>query len=465
MMIRKLFFAFLMMACLGACNDDDDSRFGVPTEFRDIKFKPIPGGAVMRYYLPDQKDIFGVQVRYTDAWGEKQVKNATYLSDSLVLDGFTEAQAAVPAQVTFFNRDMEESEPMEVTFSTEKSATVAVFDELVVNPYWGGFNVIYDAPYMVNGMIHVFYIGTNPLKHEPDSILVSSIPISEGGDTLNFVLQQSMDFVDVVVRTDSYSGKFVKQRIIEKLPCLSMDTLRGIDFDLQFTGTIVENEEYQFGMQYLSDGDKQGVNYWTNLRNGDAEKYSTFMAGPEAFWDAEEPEQNRFIVDLREPKVPAAINLYAFLYYKGKYAYHWIDDPYLVELWDGSYASLLPSKVTIYGTNEDPKTVSLSSCTLLHDVNSGKEFTESWAHFTDEYCSENINIWGYSGSWKNKTKKEIEAADPVVLHILCNYSGEKYRYLIMIVEDSFIGRWGSAKNIRQYITINELEVCVKEENK
>ena len=66
-----------MMACLGACNDDDDSRFGVPTEFRDIKFKPIPGGAVMRYYLPDQKDIFGVQVRYTDAWGEKQVKNAT----------------------------------------------------------------------------------------------------------------------------------------------------------------------------------------------------------------------------------------------------------------------------------------------------------------------------------------------------------------------------------------------------
>lgn len=189
-MIRNLLFAILAVSCLAACNDDDELRFEVPTEFREIKFEPIPGGAVMRYYLPDDKDIFGVQVRYTDAWGEPQMKNGTYLSDSLLLDGFTDAQSAVPAQITFFNRDMAESEPIELTFSTEKSATVAVFDELTVNAYWGGFNVTYDAPYLATGMIHVFYIGTNPLIHEPDSILLSSVPISEGGDTLNFVLQQ-----------------------------------------------------------------------------------------------------------------------------------------------------------------------------------------------------------------------------------------------------------------------------------
>lgn len=243
-----------------------------------------------------------------------------------------------------------------------------------------------------------------------------------------------------------------------------MDTLGTSDFDFQFTGTIVENEEFQFGKQYLLDGDKHGIRYLRNRRNGEAFKYSTFMAGPDAFWHAENPEFNRFIVDLGEPKVPAAINLYAFLYYRTEYPHYATDPAYLVELWDGSYASRLPSKVKIYGTNENPETVSLSSCALLHSENSGKDFTESWAVYTDEYCNANLDRWGYSDSWYNKTEKEIAAADPVVLHMLCNYSGEKYRYLIMIVEDTFSGGNSLGANIREYITINEMEVCVKAEN-
>ena len=191
--------------------------FDVATEFQDLEFKPVPGGAVMSYTLPKNLDIFGVRVRYTDAWGGQQMRDGSYLADTLLLDGFTEAQSGVPAQVCFFDHNMMESAPMDVTFATEKSATVAVFDNLAVNPFWGGFNVTYTAPEEVNGIIHVFYIGTNPLTHEPDSILLTSVPITEGGDTLNFVPQQGMDSYDVVVRTDDYKGKRIKQAVFAGL--------------------------------------------------------------------------------------------------------------------------------------------------------------------------------------------------------------------------------------------------------
>lgn len=462
-MIKRILLAILAVSYLGACDNNEDIRFEVPTEFREIKFEPIPGGALMRYYLPNEKDIYGVQVRYVNAWGEEIVKNGTYLSDSLVLDGFTEEQMAVPAQLTFINRDMVESEPLNVTFATEKSATVAVFDSLKVNAYWGGFNVIYDAPYLATGMIHIFYIGINPMTHESDSILLTSIPITEGGDTLNFVLQQQMDSVDVVIRTDSYSGKFVKQRVVEGLPCLTMDTLPATDFNFQFTGNIIENEEFEFGQKYLLDGKKNGINYYTNRKNGDVYKYATFMAGPNAVWHNDSPEENRFIVDLGKPQVPAAVNLYAYLYYKTDYPFRSTDPPFLAEVWDGNYPSRLPSKISLYGTNENPQTVSLNSCVKLYSLNAGEKINESWAALTDFSYTNNIDIWGWTDSWITRSKEEIEMADPVVLNMLCNYTGEKFRYLIFVIEATFEGGRTMGANIREYITIDELEVCVKAE--
>ena len=59
----------------------------------------------------------------------------------------------------------------------------------------------------------------------------------------------------------------------------------------------------------------------------------------------------------------------------------------------------------------------------------------------------------------------FDDADPIVLNLLCNYTGTAYRYLIFVVEDTYdSNRWGGAEeNILEYITFDELEVCVKAE--
>lgn len=448
-----------MFTCFIACNNGDEVGFSIPVEFRkDLNFRAIPGGAIMEYYLPDNSDIFGVQVVYSDVRGNKVTKFGSYLSDTLALTGFNEARKNVPALISFLNNEMIESSPIEVTFDTEDSAPIAFFDSLNVTPFWGGFSVSYVTPETVNGMVHIFYIGTNPLTNQPDSIWMMSTPIIEGGDTLNFQIQQKQETTAVVVRTEDYQGYRVKQEIRE-VPCLVMDTLNSSDFDFRFTGEVVENNEYQFGTKYLFDNDEKGMAFRKNRQNNNPYKYSTFLAGPNAFGE-------RFIIDLRESQIPAAVKLYAFVNFQTTWPYegsYWEDYPaFLIQVWDESYAAKLPCKIKLYGTNDNPETVDLASCALLFNLDDDPSRTtwkKSWAKNTDDIHSQGEGLW-------SKTDAEIEAVDPVCLDMLCNYSGNSYRYLIFVVEDTYDGELYNAsyeKNRYEYITFSELKVCVKAE--
>lgn len=460
----------LLFTCVFfACKDDDGGDFNVPVEFRKVEFRPIPGGAVMKYYVKNS-DVYGVRVRYRDAWGELCTREGTYLGDSLLLTGFTEARRDVPAQVSFFNRSLVESEAIDMTFDTENSATVALFDSLHVQEYWGGFSVTYTAPEVVSGMVHVFYLGTNPLTGLSDSILVSSTPIKEGGDTLNFQMSQVMDKTDVVVRTDDFSGKRVKLEVYKDLPCLSMDTLKfGEDFRFEFGGNTVISSEYGLGVDYLFDGDKLGVEFRRNRQAGNNYKYNTFVAGPNAFYDKATGDRNRFIVDLGSERVPAAVSVYAFLNYHTNWP---INSPHmsvtfpdlLADIWHGYYQSRLPAKAKLYGTNDDPKTVDLSSCTLLSELDDEPtNFSNSWATRTDSWEGK-----GWNEDWLQGDENELLAADPVVMRMLCNYeAGRKFRYLILVVTDTYGVRnaidFEVEQNTREYVSFNEMEVCVKAE--
>ena len=97
-MTQKILFFLLILVAFVACKDDDENCFDVPVEFRKISFDPVPGGAVMRYKLPDNMNIFGVRARYKDAYGRQLVKEGTYLTDTLLLNGFAEARTNEPVQ-------------------------------------------------------------------------------------------------------------------------------------------------------------------------------------------------------------------------------------------------------------------------------------------------------------------------------------------------------------------------------
>jgi len=424
----------------------------------------------MKYYVKNS-EVYGVRVRYRDAWDELRTREGSYLGDSLLLTGFTEAQQSVPAQISFFDRSMVESETIDATFDTENSATVALFDSLKVQEFWGGFSVTYTAPEIVSGMVHVFYLGTNPQTGKLDSILMSSTPIKEGGDTLNFEMSQVMETTDVIVRTDDFDGKRVKLQVYENLPCLSMDSLKyEEDFRFEFGGTTVTNSEYGLGLEYLFDGDKNGIGYRRNKLAGNKYIYNTYVVGPNAFYDKESGNNNRFILDLQQDRVPAAVYIYAFLNYQTSWPRSGSDvavayPDLLADIWNGYYLAHLPAKAKLYGTNDDPRTVDLSSCVLLSELDEDPESyaeDDAWIGRTDSYTYTS----GWREDWTQGDEKDAVAADPGGLRMLCNYeAGRKFRYLILVVTDTYnVPNWYEPdKNAREYITFNELEVYIKAE--
>lgn len=472
-MIRKIWYLLWILAGCVACNDDGNAGFGVPVEFRKISFDPVPGGAVMRYRLPDDLNIFGVRARYNDAYGRQLVKEGTYLTDTLLLNGFTEARTDQPVQLTFLNSNLEESEPVEMTFNTQAAATVTLFDNLVVNSFWGGFSVAYTSPKTVEGTVHIFYIGTNPATQELDSILVGSYPIMEGGDTLNFVLKQVVPQLDVVIRTDDFDGNRVKTKVYTGIPALVMEMLPPEQFDFSFTGEIVENKDRAVGLEYLFNGRKKGADYRGFYMTGDKgsdgyRKYGTFVAGPNAFG-------KRFIFDFRTPKVPAVLNADAFLYHG--YYYPVVPgvvfpgdefDKFGAEIWSSCYTSRLPCQLKVYGTNEDPWTVDLGKCTLLYSLDDSPLFdnfyANAWCRFSDYY----YGPVDRDNAFKDKSDADFEAADPITLEMKCNYTGEAFRYVFFEVYDTYTStRWddqyptGYEENAREYITFDEIEVFVQ----
>ena len=106
----------------------------------------------------------------------------------------------------------------------------------------------------------------------------------------------------------------------------------------------------------------------------------------------------------------------------------------------------------------------MSTCALLYSLDESNLYqdwrTKSWCKATDNY-----NNYDHT-SYRNATDAEFDAAEPVVLRMICNYSGESYRYLILVVEDTYnSSRWNedTEENPTGYVTFDEIEVLVKAE--
>lgn len=466
----RLFLWLFLLGALASCEDDDKIGFDVPVEFRKVSFEAVPGGAMMRYRLPDNMDIFGVRARYNDAYGRQLVKEATYLTNTLLLNGFTEAKTNVPVSLTFFNEKLEESAPFEMTFDTQDAATVALFDNLTVNPFWGGFNVTYTSPKTVEGTVHIFYVGINPYTQREDNILVGSFPILEGGDTLNFELKQALDELNVVVRTDDFEGNTVKTQIYKGIEAMGMKQLQPDEFKFIYAKDLeIEDEPHQIGKKYLFDGQKKGANYRANYKNGNRFIYGTWIAGPSVFGE-------RFIIDFGTPKIPAMLRGDVFLYHG--YEYPTGNNPYdekdnfVIQVFGGSYTSRLPNKIKVYGTNAaDPQTVSLEECTKLFELDDDplwpNLYNKAWCRHSDNPR----NSIPAQDAFRNKEDSDFNMAEPISLDMKCNYLNEAFRYVFFVVEHTYYSnRWNRDDyndNPKEYITFDELEVFVKleQENK
>lgn len=446
-MMQRILFLFLTIGVLAACSEDTNHVFDVMMPKGNIRFEPVPGGAVMFYNLPAEENVFGIRLRYRDCRGVETLKVGSYVGDSLVIDGFNEATKNVPARVSLVDCNNNESRSLDVTFDTEESSTYAFFHGVEVLPDWEGFQVRYGNSRQASGMIHVMYAGTNPLTQQPDTILLKSFPLTLNGDTLRFVLQQQREKNTVIIRTEDFRGYRVGQRVWENVDAYFTEKLDLTEDNfIDKERCSVENENEKVGVEYLFDGDTKGEK---RLIAGRTPWFYCFMAGPLI-------HEKSLIFDMKTERVPARVRLYGPL----KSVVGW---PLVSTLYTSSYTwfkgvfdDKLPCAVTVYGGN---------------DVN-GENWVKIGSYAQDAGTAPE-NRWSTAcGRWSGdeiQEEKDMSEADPAYLEVQfpCTQGMEKYRYIKLVIDELFKYVLSSGLvvdyNPNEYVALSEFEIYVKKD--
>ena len=459
--MKKLIYLFLLILAVSSCKDEE-TTFQPTVGTEAFSFKPTAGGAVMHYQFPVDNDLMGLNIRYKDYAGKEIVRTGSAQCDSLVIEGFNQAQQNVQAEVRFVKRNGEESSPIPVSFSTEDSAPYAFFDKVKVLSGWNGFSVVTNnRPSNSRGLAHIYYLGTDPLSGQPDTILLNTLNITEGCDTLNFQLKQKSDLNTIIIRTEDYRGYMVREEKWENVASYNTARLAPQKFDF-YCEKGIEDETRKLGVRYLFDGELKGIGYFQNIADYDksaaADMYDFFMAGPDAFGEP-------MYIDMHENKITAEVRLYTPLYLR----YDWSNkdsNPYCMLFRNGYYVDKLPCDVDVYAAKDDHGSPSNWNA---------KKWMKVASYSQDPNISTSLRWNAAATGWRNKLNSaaEVEKADSVFmsLKLLCDGQEDGYRYLKIVVNKTYndidngsAWLYGTSMNSAKYFLIQEMEVWTKKED-
>lgn len=436
--MRKIIYLLLVTLAFFACQDNDSS-FPANMTSDSFSFRPIAGGAVMHYKLPAEKDIVSINIRYKDAQGKDMFRTGSVHADSLTLVGFDEATQNVPAFITLSKSNLKESEPIEVSFDTYDSGPVSFFNSVEVKPAWNGFIVEYEIPAYVTGMAHVFYLGTDPMTNEPDTILINSFNLRQGKETLAFSPKQVFEEYDVVIRTEDFRGYMVKEEIWKNIASYNTDLLDPKEFDFYDRGFSNEAEKNKIGKKYLFDGDTKGETW---KAKEPANTHFTFLAGPDAIGEP-------MYIDMRTPLMTASMRFYCMLHIGQSMRNNdWGN------VFNHRYYIVLPCSISVFAANDDAagadnwesKTwVKLGEYSQSPDAENSARWCRS--------CNNNL-----AGEYFLSTLDDVLKAKPNYLQVDFPPEGQEqgYRYLKFIVNDTYNDSY--YVNSRNYFSIHELEI-------
>lgn len=467
--MKKITYIFLSLAVLfmSACSSDKE-LLHVTLADNALVFTPAAGGAVLHYALPDDPDIVGIHVRYTDCYGQPILRTGSSLSDSLKLIGFNEAQHDIPCEVTLQLRTGGETAPVEKSFNTLDSDPIEFINSMKVESGWNGFSINYDAPEDVKGLYHVFYLGENPYTHKPDTILLVTKAIVAGGDTVLYQPQQLKDKNTIVVKVEDYRGHIVKQRSwnVESMQSAKHDGLK-----ISYANSL-EDENEKVGIQYLTDGDTNG---WRWFESSDDHKFYTFISKLRGVGKDSAP----MYVDIGEVTPVAEIRLYAYLFKGngrgtcgegvpcfGSTYCNFVETNIVGQELNGCYYNRLPCNVDVYGCRE----ASASSDFEHMKWEKIGKFEE------DPYLPQNYtalkSMWfygcndtrGYTSS--NPDADAVKKLTPKyeAIKIMAAGQGDGFRYIKLVFNDCYRYSYEYANGTNtsmRVLTFNELEVYTK----
>lgn len=450
--MRKILLISIAVFTILSCKHED-SEFEVNMPLEGISFKPIHGGAVMYYNIPDNSEVFSIKAEYLDAYGRQLSCVGSYVSDSIVLSGFNESRKDVPVAIYLMDRSNRMSKALMTTFSTLDSGPYSFFDKVDVSPFWDGFTVRYKEHEPSNGLMHVFYIGKNPFDKSMDTLIMGTYPLTAKSDTIHYTLKSDYDKNTVVIRTEDARGFRVKEVTYKDIDAYRTEKLEPSEFDfLDPYNLTLENTQYSVGLKYLFDGDTKGtqdflqqtITGWAGTHN--------YIAGPQAIGKP-------FVIDLRNATTASSVRMYVML--SCQLYSRWNVG---LAIWNGFYITKVANDVSVYGSNTPNITADLENPAAWDLVASYQQ--SRMTPYANRWCARAPG--GKSNTQQYKTLEAINDAPPCFLPLDIPVAKAKpYRYLKMVINDTYADSATPPSQVNnnpdKYVTFSELEVYVKVE--
>ncbi len=132
-----LFSVLLLASCTDKELNPTSPSLGKPGVITDVSVEATPGGAVVTYRIPGSEDILGVKAVYTISNGNKQEVSSSFYDNKLAIVGYDDMLEHT-AELYVFNRALELSDPVKVTFTPLESPLSTVRKSLNIVSDFGG---------------------------------------------------------------------------------------------------------------------------------------------------------------------------------------------------------------------------------------------------------------------------------------------------------------------------------------
>lgn len=132
-----LFLVLIFWSCTEKNFEPTSPSLGKPGVITDVSVEATPGGAIITYRIPNSEDILGVKAVYTISNGNKQEVSSSFYDNQLAIVGYNDMSEHT-ADIYVFNRALELSEPVKVTFTPLESPLSKVGKSMnIVNDFGG----------------------------------------------------------------------------------------------------------------------------------------------------------------------------------------------------------------------------------------------------------------------------------------------------------------------------------------
>ncbi|MDR1666491.1 MAG: DUF4959 domain-containing protein [Bacteroidales bacterium] len=140
--MKKYLSVILCLVAFYACSEEDarqplSGSRGKPAPVTEAKARPIPGGAIISYKIPDTDDLLAVKAVYTLSNGKQGEVMASYFVDTLKLEGLADTLQHT-ATLYAVSRSQVLSDPETVTFKPLESSLSMTMKTVRITADFGG---------------------------------------------------------------------------------------------------------------------------------------------------------------------------------------------------------------------------------------------------------------------------------------------------------------------------------------